>query len=358
MCSHKAITSKEQGPAHLALLLYIGGALKALLWSLCVHLLLVGLLAFHHFVPPVTTKTTPPILAYAYQPVKAKAVLPAPVVKAPAPEAVVAKPAPAAAVKKVVQAPAKPVKKARSPVVQKKPQPKPVPKPVQVKPKPAAREFKPVRKPAQIKPLPKPKPATVKPAVVAAKPVPKPAVIPPQPKPAVVKPVVVAAKPVPKPAVIPPQPKPAVVKPVVVAAKPVHKAAAAASQSAGSLVVQPRPSASSGLTGSASLASRAMHNAKQQAGSASAGSWQQKQKELALELTAAKEKKDLEVGRKVKSFSDGSGLIDTNSGCWKVPPAGSDKHAIWMKSSVACKPDTTVEQINAILEKRRNYKKD
>jgi hypothetical protein len=357
--------------------------LKALLWSLCVHLLLVGLLAFHHFVPPVTTKTAPPILAYAYQPVKAKAVLPAPVVKAPAPEAVVAKPAPAAAVKKVVQAPAKPVKKARSPVVQKKPQPKPVPKPVQVKPKPAVREFKPVRKPAQIKPLPQPKPAKVKPAVVAAKPVPKPAVIPPQPKPAIVKPVVVAAKPlpkpavitrqpkpavvtpvvvaakpVPKPAVIPPQPKPAVVKPVVVAAKPVPQPAAAASQSTGSLVIQPRPSASSGLTGSASLASRAMHNAKQQAGSASAGSWQQKQKELALEITAAKEKKDLEMGRKVKTFEDGSSLIDTNPDCWKVPPPGSGKQAMWLKTSVPCKPDTTVEQINAILEKRRNYKKD
>jgi hypothetical protein len=352
--------------------------LKALLWSLCVHLLLVGLLAFHHFVPPVTTKTAPPILAYAYQPVKAKAVLPAPVVKAPAPEAVVAKPAPVAAVKKVVQAPAKPVKKARSPVVQKKPQPKPVPKPVQVKPKPAAREFKPVRKPAQIKPLPQPKPAVikplakpavikpspkpqaaaVKPAVVAAKPVPKPAVIPPQPKPAVVKPAVVAAKPVPKAPVIPPPPKPAAVKPVVVAAKPVPKPAAAASQSEGALAVQPRPSASSGLTGSASLASRAMQNAKQQAGSASAGSWQQKQKELALEITAAKEKKDLEMGRKVKTFEDGSSLIDTNPDCWKVPPPGSGKQAMWLKTSVPCKPDTTVEQINAILEKRRNYKKD
>ncbi len=105
------------------------------------------------------------------------------------------------------------------------------------------------------------------------------------------------------------------------------------------------------------LASKALQAAKQGDASGSA-SWKGKQKQLALEITATKVEQKPEMGRKVKTFADGSSLIDTNPGCWKVPPAESRKDSIWLSTSIPCKPDTTVEQIDAILEKRRGYSRD
>ena len=59
--------------------------------------------------------------------------------------------------------------------------------------------------------------------------------------------------------------------------------------------------------------------------------------------------------QKVKTYADGSELVKGVHGCWKVPPAESRKGATWMMTSTPCEPDTTVEQINDILQNRRTY---
>lgn len=59
--------------------------------------------------------------------------------------------------------------------------------------------------------------------------------------------------------------------------------------------------------------------------------------------------------QKVKTYADGSELVKGVHGCWKVPPAESRKGATWMMTSTPCETDTTVEQINDILQKRRTY---
>lgn len=335
--------------------------MKAFLWSLCLHIVLLGLLTYHHFSPSDDAKQSaqPPILAYAYQEVRAKPA-PAPVVAEPvkvaAPVANAVKKSEPKAQSKPAKTKARPVKSATQAAkrqVKPAPQPKafvPVRKPAKVTP--PAKPFVPVRKPAMVKappaapsvPLPIPKPEPV----VAAKPLPEPAPKPvsvvaakPLPEPAP-KPVsVVAAKPLPEPA-----PKPA----VVTASKP---AQAAVSLGSGQATTKAGKASVSPLT---TTVGKALSSA-QQGDASTAASWREQQRQLALEITAAKADKKPEVGRKVKTFADGSSLIDTNPGCWRVPPPESRKDSIWLSTSVPCKPDTTVEQIDAILEKRRSYQR-
>ena len=184
-------------------------------------------------------------------------------------------------------------------------------------------------------PAPAPKPVET----VAAKPLPAP----------VPKPVeVVAAKPLPVPA-----PKPAAVIPE-------PRSAGVASTAADINTVEQKAASnavSASLDQRKSMANKTLQAARQGDASGSA-TWKEKQKQLALEITATKSEPKPEVGRKVKTFADGSALIDTNPGCWKVPPPESRKDAIWLHTGIPCKPDTTVEQIEAILQKRRSYSRD
>jgi hypothetical protein len=342
--------------------------LKAFLWSFSVHLLLLGLLAYHHFMPTEAAKSKPepPILAYAYQNIQAKA---APVSKVPAPLPAVAVKA-AEKPKPKPQAPKQAPKKAQ---LQKKPATSVKTKAVAVKPK--AKPFIPVRKPAMVTAQRKPfvpvrKPAMVKPlpkpvAVAAAKPKPV-AVAAAKPAP-VPKPVeVVAAKPVPAPKpveVVAAKPVPVSTPVAVAAAKavPEPRSVEGADPRVTESAVKAAQSASTAvavaLDSSATVANKSLRAAKQGDGAGSA-SWKAKQQQLALEITQVKANQKPETGRKVKTFADGSALIDTNPGCWKVPPAESRKDSIWLSTSVPCKADTTAEQIDAILQKRRSYSRD
>lgn len=343
--------------------------MKAFLWSCSLHVLLLGLLAYHQFTPSEAAKVKPepPILAYAYQPVKTKAMITPPaVVQATKPVDHIKKPKQTA--KKVTNQ-AKP-KKTTSVAKTAKP------KAVAVKT--AAKPFVPVRKPAMVKPLPKSTAVAAKPAATAAvKPVPepKPAVVAaevkplPEPKPAVV---VAAVKPVPvpKPAAVVatvkpvPVPKPAAVtaaakaapepQPIAAEVKPDRQAATLPTTHAQSAAKGP---ASTMAVKQSKVAEQGLQAAKVGDASGSA-SWKARQQELALEITQVKAKDKPQAGRRVKTFSDGSSLIDTNPGCWKVPPPDSGQNAIWLKTGVLCKPDTTAEQINDILKKRRTYGSD
>lgn len=60
----------------------------------------------------------------------------------------------------------------------------------------------------------------------------------------------------------------------------------------------------------------------------------------------------------VKSYADGSELVKGVHGCWKIPPVESRTGATWMTTSTPCETDTTAEQINDILQKRRTYAND
>ena len=60
----------------------------------------------------------------------------------------------------------------------------------------------------------------------------------------------------------------------------------------------------------------------------------------------------------VKTYADGSELVKGVHGCWKIPPTESRKGATWMMTSTPCETDTTAEQINDILQKRRTYVND
>lgn len=62
--------------------------------------------------------------------------------------------------------------------------------------------------------------------------------------------------------------------------------------------------------------------------------------------------------KQVKTYADGAELVKGVHGCWKVPPAESRKTATWLMTSTPCETDTTVEQINDILQKRRTYTND
>jgi hypothetical protein len=363
--------------------------LKAFLWSLCLHIVLLGLLTYHHFAPTEAAKLKPdpPILAYAYQPIKPAALVQVPVAAEPVKTAV-----PQSAVKAAQKPPARvqqkkaPAMKAQSQKTRpQKPRPQKIrpqkAKPQQTKAKtvavqPQRKPFVPVRKPAMVKPPPVvakpiPLPAPKQPAVVAAtKPLPEPK----QPA------VVAATKPLPAPkqpeVVATTKPLPAPKQPEVVAAKPlpvpkpaelipakVIEAAKVAEVKVNSKAVQQEvrqgssAAVSSALDHSKTMANKALQSARQGDDSGSA-SWKEKQKQLALEITITKAEQKPEVGRKVKTFADGSSLIDTNPGCWKVPPPESRKDSIWLSTSIPCKPDTTVEQINDILQKRRTYGSD
>ena len=356
--------------------------MKAFLWSLCLHIVLIGLLTYHHFAPTdaAKVKPEPPILAYAYQPIKAVKAAPVqPQQEVTKAEQVIVPPMP---VKKPnQQAPARtPVKKPQK----KNTSQKAKPAKAKVAP-PKKKPFVPVRKPAMVKtppvvPAPKPLPAPKVAEVVAAKPLPAPKVaevVVAKPLPAPKAAEVVAAKPLPAPKaaeVVAAKPLPAAKVAEPVATKPVPEAAKAkvTNPAAAQQIVQrerqngPLQSArkqdsadqlSGLLQKDKSMANKALQSAKQGDASGS-GSWKEQQKQLALEITAQKAEPKPETGRKVKDFADGSMLIDTNPGCWKVPPAGSSKGSIWLSTSVPCKADTTVEQIDAILNKRRSYSRD
>ncbi len=345
--------------------------MKAFLWSLCLHIVLLGLLTYHHFAPTEAAKlkSEPPILAYAYQPIKTK---PAAMVQTPVAAEPVKTAVPQSAVKPAQKSPAR-VQQKKAPAVKAQSQ-KPRPqktrpqkaKPQQTKAKtvavqPQRKPFVPVRKPAMVKPPPVvakpiPLPAPKQPAVVATtKPLPAPkqpeVMATTKPLPAPKQPEVLAAKPL-------PAPKPAEVIPakVIEAAKiaevKVNSKAVQQDVRQGSSAV-----VSSTLDHSKTITNKALQSARQGDTSGSA-SWKEKQKQLALEITITKAEQKPEVGRKVKTFADGSSLIDTNPGCWKVPPPESRKDSIWLSTGIPCKPDTTVEQINDILQKRRSYSRD
>lgn len=312
--------------------------MKAFLWSLCVHIVLIGLLTYHHFAPTEATKPKlqPPILAYAYQPIKttAAAMVQVPVVAEPV-KTIGSQPA----VKAAQKFPAK-VQHKKAQAVKAKPQ-KTRPqkaKSQQTKAKtvagqPQRKAFVPVRKPAMVK---------APPAVAKPIPLPVPKLMPKQLE------ALAAAKPL-------PVPKPAEVIP----AKVIEVAAKVTQVKVNSNAVQQGLSAvvSSARDHNKTIASKALQSARQGDASAAA-SWKEKQKQLALEITITKAEPKPELGRKVKTFADGSSLIDTNPGCWKVPPPESRKNSLWLSTSIPCKPDTTAEQIGAILQKRRSYGRD
>ncbi|MBU1619674.1 MAG: hypothetical protein KJ556_06895 [Gammaproteobacteria bacterium] len=62
--------------------------------------------------------------------------------------------------------------------------------------------------------------------------------------------------------------------------------------------------------------------------------------------------------KEIKSYADGSALVKGANGCWKVPPTEARKNAIWLSTSTKCEPDTTVDDINNILDKRRGYTRE
>ncbi len=375
--------------------------MKAFLWSLCLHIVLLGLLTYHHFAPTEAAKlkSEPPILAYAYQPIKTK---PAAMVQTPVAAEPVKTAVPQSAVKPAQKSPAR-VQQKKAPAVKAQSQ-KPRPqktrpqkaKPQQTKAKtvavqPQRKPFVPVRKPAMVKPPPVvakpiPLPAPKQPAVVATtRPLPAPkqpaVVATTKPLPAPKQPAVVATtKPLPAPkqpeVMATTKPLPAPKQPEVLAAKPlpapkpaevipakVIEAAKIAEVKVNSKAVQQdvrqgsSAVVSSTLDHSKTITNKALQSARQGDTSGSA-SWKEKQKQLALEITITKAEQKPEVGRKVKTFADGSSLIDTNPGCWKVPPPESRKDSIWLSTGIPCKPDTTVEQINDILQKRRSYSRD
>jgi hypothetical protein len=200
-------------------------------------------------------------------------------------------------------------------------------------------------------------PVIKQPEVVAAKPLPKPVIKQPEvvaaqplPKPVIKQPEVVAAKPLPE--VLPKQADVASAQAIQLKANQT-----ATKNTADTTTQQAATAVAASLEQQKTTANKALQAAKQGDASGSA-SWKEKQKQLALEITALKAEQKPEMGRKVKAFADGSMLIDTNPGCWKVPPAESRKNAIWLSTSVPCKADTTVEQINDILQKRRTYSND
>jgi hypothetical protein len=343
--------------------------LKAFLWSLCLHIVLLGLLTYHHFAPTEAAKLKPdpPILAYAYQPIKPAALVQVPVAAEPVKTAV-----PQSVVKAAQKTPAR-VQQKKAPAMKAQSQKTKPQKTRPQKAKPQQTKAKTVAVQPQRKPfVPVRKPAMVKPPPVVAKPIPLPA--PKQPE------VVAATKPLPAPTqpevVATTKPLPAPKPPEVMAAKPlpvpkpaelipakVIEAAKVAEVKVNSKAVQQdvkqgsSAAVSSALDHSKTIASKALQSARQGDDSGSA-SWKEKQKQLALEITITKAEQKPEVGRKVKTFADGSSLIDTNPGCWKVPPPESRKDSIWLSTSIPCKPDTTVEQINDILQKRRTYGSD
>lgn len=306
--------------------------MKAFLWSLCLHLVVVGLLTYHHFVPDPAAKVPvePPILAYAYQPIQIK---PAPTAPAP--------------VKKVLeQATVNTVKKPSNKPVSTKNLPKQrrvksqpskdatATKPTAVKtktaslPPPQPKPFIPVRRPAMVKPVPVAKTLKVAPATVLPKPTPAPRQV---------------AKP------------PVQIKPRVKAAD--TKTNNALVQHEVKQTKVPVPAGA--MKQYQGITNKALQAAKQGDTSAVV-SWKEKQKQLALEITAVKAGQKRELGSKVKSFTDGSSLINTNGKCWRVPPPEAGKDAIWLHTSVSCNPGskTKVEKINDILQKRRTYSTD
>jgi hypothetical protein len=64
--------------------------------------------------------------------------------------------------------------------------------------------------------------------------------------------------------------------------------------------------------------------------------------------------------KSLKTFADGSSLINANGVCWRVPPPEAGKDAIWLFAGVSCSGDTKTrgEQINDILQNRRTYAED
>jgi hypothetical protein len=109
--------------------------------------------------------------------------------------------------------------------------------------------------------------------------------------------------------------------------------------------------------GSLSLAQRALATASAVASEPMAD--RQRQREVVLRSnTPADSELAPTLLKQVKTYADGSELVKGVHGCWKVPPTESRKGATWLMTSTPCETDTTVEQINDILQKRRTYADD
>jgi len=116
-------------------------------------------------------------------------------------------------------------------------------------------------------------------------------------------------------------------------------------------IVETKPSHA---LGSLSLAQRALAAASAVASEPMAD--RQQQREVVLRSgTPADSELAPAMLKQVKSYADGSELVKGVHGCWKVPPTESRKGATWLMTSTPCETDTTVEQINAIFQKRRTY---
>ena len=106
--------------------------------------------------------------------------------------------------------------------------------------------------------------------------------------------------------------------------------------------------------GSLSLAQRALASAAAAASEPIAARQQQREVVLRSSTPADNELAPAML-KSVKTYADGSVLVKGANGCWKVPPAESRKGANWLMTSTPCETDTTVDQINDILNKRRTY---
>lgn len=116
-------------------------------------------------------------------------------------------------------------------------------------------------------------------------------------------------------------------------------------------MVETKPSWASG---SLSLAQRALAAASATASEPMTDRKQQREVVLRSSTPADSEFAPAML-KQVKTYADGSELVKGVHGCWKVPPAESRKGANWLMTSTPCETDTTVDQINDILQKRRTY---
>jgi len=137
----------------------------------------------------------------------------------------------------------------------------------------------------------------------------------------------------------------------------VSSAAETASEAKNNLAARMAETKPSHALGSLSLAQRALAAAS--AVSSEPMADRQRQREVVLRSnTPADSELAPTLLKQVKTYADGSELVKGVHGCWKVPPTESRKGATWLMTSTPCETDTTVEQINDILQKRRTYTND
>lgn len=137
----------------------------------------------------------------------------------------------------------------------------------------------------------------------------------------------------------------------------VSSAAETASEAKNNLAAGMAETKPSHALGSLSLAQRALAAASAVASEPMAD--RQRQREVVLRSnTPADSELAPTLLKQVKTYADGSELVKGVHGCWKVPPTESRKGATWLMTSTPCETDTTVEQINDILQRRRTYSND